>query len=95
MIISLQNQELTPSYNISENGFEVDFSDPSYVRSDMLIVHGSNLSLGVVLHEAYIDFGALPQNISVDVLKAFKKVTLTSTLPNGEVFRLQAPLHFK
>ncbi len=92
MLVSIENQDVSAKFELNDAGLHVHFEDPSYVHADMLILHSSNSRVGAILHEGYIGLCALPQTLSVDALRTIQTVTLLSTLPNGEIFRLEAPL---
>ncbi len=76
-----------------ENGrLSVAFCDPSYVRSDLLVIDVQNRMAGVVLSEGYHHIGLLPDTVSLEALKTLEDVDLFATLSSGTEFKLTAPI---
>ncbi|MEM6781356.1 MAG: hypothetical protein AAF569_05785 [Pseudomonadota bacterium] len=98
MVVYIENQDISADIHLHDtDGLHVNFADPAYVRSDMIIVHSSNAGrkLGAVLHEGYYEIGALPQSVSIESLESLDTVRLQSILPCGKEFKLTAPLIVK
>lgn len=92
MIVSTQNPNVTADISIVNGALEIAFSDPSFVRSDMILLHGSNEGLVAVHHEGYHCIQMTRHDLDLDVLAEFEHASLKSELPSGSVFQLTAPI---
>ena len=95
MLISLENQALSQSIQFRDSQFIIQFDDPAYVRSDMIVLNADNRDLGLVFSEAYHHIGAVPQNIDLQPLLSLKDGYLVANRVDGSVLKLSAPLCVK
>lgn len=95
MIVSTENQGVSADISLIDGALEIAFSDPSYVRADMILLHSSNSSLVAVHHEGYHHIHAVQNALDLSVMKDFTYVGLKSELPSGEILKLQAPFCVK
>lgn len=92
MLNILENQLVNARFAYENGQLQVIFSDPAYVRSDMLIIDTANRMAGVILSEGYHHIGLLPDTVSMEALMSVKDALLLSTLSSGAEFKLTAPI---
>ncbi len=95
MSISIENQNVKADVSIHTDCIQIEFAeDPSYVRSDSVLLDMLQCSIGVVFQNSYHHIGDLPKNMVGKDVESLVQARLLGRGEGGRAIALHAPIKF-
>jgi len=93
MSIITENQQVKAGMRYQAGSLDIYFEeDPSYVRSESVLVDLSAGSIGVIFQNAYHHIGELPKNMMSKDAEILAKARLYGMGEGGKAIALHAPI---
>lgn len=93
MSITANNQDVTAGMIMDHGLIQIDFAeDPSYVRSESVLVDLMQRSIGIIFQSAYHHIGDLPKNFIGREVEALTRARLRGQGEGGREITLHAPV---
>ena len=93
MTITIENQDVTAGLAMDHGLIQIDFAeDPSYVRSETVLVDLMQRSIGIIFQSAYHHIGDLPKNFIGKEVEALTRARLRGQGEGGRQITLHAPV---
>lgn len=95
MSIITENQQVKAGIALEEGCLHIQFEDdPSYIRSETVLVDLMQRSIGIIFQNAYHHIGDLPKNMIGKDIEALAKARLLGKGEGGRPIELHAPIKF-
>lgn len=93
MPIILENQKVRAGVLMDSGALCIDFTeDPSFVRSETVLIDLMQCSIGIIFENAYHHIGDLPKNVGRADVTKMTNVRLTGHGEGGREIELRAPI---
>ncbi len=93
MSIILENQNVKAGVCLDGAGLSIDFADdPSYIRSESVLVDLMQRSIGLIFESAYHHIGDLPKNVVGPDIEKMTRAKLRGQGQGGRSIELHAPV---
>ncbi|MFA5592342.1 MAG: hypothetical protein WC989_03405 [Micavibrio sp.] len=95
MSIILENQNVKAGVRYQDGGLDIFFEDdPSYVRSETVLLDIESRSIGIIFQNAYHYIGSIPGELGIEEMEhLFKiKARLLGLGAGGKPIALHAPI---
>ena len=93
MPIISENQNVTAGICMDAAGLSIDFSDdPSFIRSESVLVDLMHRSIGLIFENAYHHIGDLPKNMVGSDIERMTRARLRGHGQGGRSIELHAPV---
>lgn len=95
MPIISENQQVKAGIELSSGLLHVDFvDDPSFIRSETVLVDLMHRSIGIIFQNAYHHIGDLPKNVIGKDIEKLTRARLKGHGAGGRELQLHAPVKF-
>lgn len=93
MPIILENQKVKAGISYQSGALDIVFEDdPSFVRSETVLVDLMQRNIGLIFQSGYHDLGRLPQNLMSEDAASLAKARLRGHGEGGRAIELHAPV---
>lgn len=93
MSIISENQNVKAGICLDGAGLSIDFAeDPSYIRSETVLVDLMQRSIGLIFENAYHHIGDLPKNVIGPDIEKMTRAKLRGHGQGGRSIELHAPI---
>lgn len=94
MSIIVENQTVKAGVQMDAAGLRIDFAeDPSFIRSETVLVDLMQRSIGLIFESAYHHIGDLPKNVVGKDIEKMTRALLRGQGHGGRSIELRAPVH--
>ncbi len=93
MAIISENQSVKAGVYLDAAGLSIDFQDdPSFIRSESVIVNLMQRSIGLIFENGYHHIGDLPKNVISKDIEKMTRAKLRGQGHRGRSIELHAPV---
>jgi hypothetical protein len=94
MPIIVENQTVKAGVCVDSAGLSIDSKeDPSFIRSESVLVDLMQRSIGLIFESAYHHIGDLPKNVVSKDIEKMTRALLRGQGHGGRSIELRAPIH--
>lgn len=93
MTIISQNQTVKAGVAMNSGALHIDFTeDPSFIRSETVLIDLTHRSIGIVFENGYHHIGNLPGDVASDDIAKASRAKLCGSGEGGRRIALNAPV---
>lgn len=95
MSIILENQTVSAGVRFDASELSIEFQDdPSYIRSEIVLVDLMRCSIGIIFENAYHHIGEFPRDMVDLGIERMTRARLYGNGQDGRSIQLHAPVRF-